>query len=353
MLKQFIAHVSQQHLFPTGREVLLAVSGGIDSVVLAHLMHSAGYPFAIAHCNFHLRPGDCDRDEAFVCSLARDYGVDIHVAQFQTNDYARTHGLSVEDAARQLRYQWFATLCRDHGYPALLTAHHRDDAGETFFLNRGGSYDENGYYNNSQYDQQVSIDFAHRRMLVGSRKSGTRYLWVFDLDEALSLPLEEMQITVNVGTPEYEGMPVTEVTRKIMGRDLGKCKALGQITVPVGKNKDTDVYSYSHQGHEIYGNYIYFYEGNAVEDENFPDTFQGVGYMTMFNYIGDVVVPRTKIQAMSETDIQKSLGITQSGYVEPESFKVKDGEIYLGFSSRDDASSLRKANILRYEVSEL
>lgn len=226
-------------------------------------------------------------------------------------------------------------------------------AGETFFLNRGGSYDENGYYNNSQYDQQVSIDFAHRRMLVGSRKSGTRYLWVFDLDEALSLPLEEMQITVNVGTPEYEGMPVTEVTRKIMGRDLGKCKALGQITVPVGKNKDTDVYSYSHQGHEIYGNYIYFYEGNAVEDENFPDTFQGVGYMTMFNYIGDVVVPRTKIQAMSETDIQKSLGITQSGYVEPESFKVKDGEIYLGFSSRDDASSLRKANILRYEVSEL
>ena len=135
MLKQFIAHVSQQHLFPTGREVLLAVSGGIDSVVLAHLMHSAGYPFAIAHCNFHLRPGDCDRDEAFVRSLARDYGVDIHVAQFQTNDYARTHGLSVEDAARQLRYQWFATLCRDHGYPALLTAHHRDDAGETFFIN--------------------------------------------------------------------------------------------------------------------------------------------------------------------------------------------------------------------------
>ncbi len=226
-------------------------------------------------------------------------------------------------------------------------------AGETFFLNRGGSYDENGYYHNSQYDQQVSIDFVHRRMLVGSRKSGTRYLWVFDLDEALNLPLEEMQITVKAGTPEYEGMPVTEVTRKIMGRDLGKCHALGQITVPVGKNTATDVYSYSHQGHEIYGNYIYFYEGNAVEDENFPDTFQGVGYMTMFNYIGDVVVPRTRITALSDTEVQKSLGITQSGYVEPESFKVKDGEIFLGFASRDDASSLRKANILRYAVSEL
>ena len=135
MLQQFIAHVSQQHLFPTGQQVLLAVSGGIDSVVLAHLMHSAGYPFAIAHCNFHLRPGDCDRDEAFVRSLAQTYGVPVHVAQFQTDEYARTHGLGTEDAARRLRYDWFAALCRNQGYPALLIAHHRDDSNETLFLN--------------------------------------------------------------------------------------------------------------------------------------------------------------------------------------------------------------------------
>ena len=135
MLQRFIAHVIQQHLFPTGQEVLLAVSGGIDSVVLAHLMHSAGFPYAIAHCNFHLRPDDCDRDEAFVRALARDYGVAIHVAQFQTGEYARQHGLGTEDAARRLRYDWFARLCGEHGYPALLTAHHRDDSNETFFLN--------------------------------------------------------------------------------------------------------------------------------------------------------------------------------------------------------------------------
>ena len=135
MLHQFIAHVSQQHLFPTGQQVLLAVSGGIDSIVLAHLMHSAGYPFAIAHCNFHLRPGDCDRDEAFVRSLAQEYDVPIHVAHFQTDEYARTHGLGTEDAARRLRYEWFADLCRDKGYPVLLTAQHRDDSNETFFLN--------------------------------------------------------------------------------------------------------------------------------------------------------------------------------------------------------------------------
>lgn len=135
MLQQFISHVTQQHLFPTGQQVLLAVSGGIDSVVLAHLMHSAGYPFAVAHCNFHLRPVDCDRDEAFVCALADRYQVPFHVAQFDTLAHAATHRLSVEEAARNLRYDCFRTLCQTHGYPAVLTAHHRDDAAETFFIN--------------------------------------------------------------------------------------------------------------------------------------------------------------------------------------------------------------------------
>ncbi len=115
--------------------MLLAVSGGVDSVVLAHLMHSAGYPFAIAHCNFHLRPGDCDRDEAFVKALAADYGVPFHVAQFDTHAYAASHRQSIEEAARRLRYDWFRQLCSLHGYPAILTAHHRDDSAETFFIN--------------------------------------------------------------------------------------------------------------------------------------------------------------------------------------------------------------------------
>lgn len=135
MLQRFISYVTQQHLFPTGQQVLLAVSGGVDSVVLAHLMHSAGYPFAIAHCNFNLRPGDCDRDEAFVRRLARRYRVPFHLARFDTLAHARSHGQSIEEAARQLRYDWFSTLCQEQGYPAVLTAHHRDDAAETFFIN--------------------------------------------------------------------------------------------------------------------------------------------------------------------------------------------------------------------------
>ena len=135
MLQKFIAHIQQQHLFPTGQQVLLAVSGGIDSTVLTHLMHSAGFPFAIAHCNFHLRPSDCDRDETFVRHLADTYAVPFHVAQFDTRAYASQHHQSIEQAARQLRYDFFEQLRQQHHYAAILTAHHRDDSTETFFLN--------------------------------------------------------------------------------------------------------------------------------------------------------------------------------------------------------------------------
>ena len=135
MLQSFTAHIQQQHLFPTGQQVLLAVSGGIDSVVLTHLMHSAEYPFAIAHCNFHLRPSDCDRDEAFVRKLASNYAVPFHVAHFDTQSHASSHHQSIEQAARQLRYDYFEQLLQQHHYAAILTAHHRDDATETFFLN--------------------------------------------------------------------------------------------------------------------------------------------------------------------------------------------------------------------------
>lgn len=98
-------------------------------------MASARYPFAIAHCNFHLRPDECDRDEHFVRQLAQHYGVPVFVAQCDTQDYARQHRLCIEDAARRMRYSFFEQLRSQHHYAAILTAHHRDDSVETFFLN--------------------------------------------------------------------------------------------------------------------------------------------------------------------------------------------------------------------------
>ena len=145
MLQRFTAFAAQQHLFPSGQTVLLAVSGGRDSVVMAHLFHRAGIPFEIAHCNFHLRPGDCDRDEAFVRQLAAAYGVACHVASFDTRAVAAATGESIEQAARRLRYEFFARIITHNNsklkthnsklITLLATAHHRDDSIETFFLN--------------------------------------------------------------------------------------------------------------------------------------------------------------------------------------------------------------------------
>ncbi len=135
MLQRFVDYIDRQHLFTKGEEVLLAVSGGRDSVAMADLMARAGFRFAVAHCNFNLRPGDCDRDQAFVRSLADRLGATFHTVSFDTRAVAAASGESIEEAARRLRYEWFAALCRDHGYPCVATAHHRDDSVETFFLN--------------------------------------------------------------------------------------------------------------------------------------------------------------------------------------------------------------------------
>ena len=115
--------------------VLVAVSGGRDSMVLAEKVRRSGGPFAVAHCNFHLRGADSDDDEALVRDWAAAHGVTCHVRAFDTEAFAAAEGISIEMAARKLRYRWFGQLCREHGYEAVLTAHHAGDNAETFFLN--------------------------------------------------------------------------------------------------------------------------------------------------------------------------------------------------------------------------
>jgi tRNA(Ile)-lysidine synthase len=125
----------EESLFPPGRNTLLAVSGGIDSVVMTDLFHKSEFPFGIAHANFHLRGEESDRDEQFVRSLAERYGVKVFVKHFDTAGYARKIKVSIQVAARELRYAWFDELMLKHGYDCVATAHHLDDQVETFLIN--------------------------------------------------------------------------------------------------------------------------------------------------------------------------------------------------------------------------
>ena len=115
--------------------VLVAVSGGRDSMVLAEKVRRSGGPFAVAHCNFRLRGAESDADEALVREWTGRMGVTCHVRAFDTEEVAASEGISLEMAARRLRYRWFGQLCREHGYEAVLVAHHAGDNAETFFLN--------------------------------------------------------------------------------------------------------------------------------------------------------------------------------------------------------------------------
>lgn len=124
-------------LVPEKETALLAVSGGIDSMCLASLFlnSSAGRRFAVAHCNFHLRGEDSDSDEALVAAWCGRNGVRYHKADFDTEQYASSHNVSIEMAARELRYDWFASLCRDKGYYGVAVAHNANDNAETLILN--------------------------------------------------------------------------------------------------------------------------------------------------------------------------------------------------------------------------
>ena len=135
LLKLFTDHVEKERLFDRSDKVLLAVSGGIDSVVMADLFAKAGYTFGIAHCNFQLRGKDSDSDEAFVKSLAEHYHVPIHCITFDTLAFAKSNKLSVEEAARKLRYDFFDDTIQNNDYQFVATAHHLNDSIETFFIN--------------------------------------------------------------------------------------------------------------------------------------------------------------------------------------------------------------------------
>lgn len=135
MLDPFKAHIKENFPALLQNKLLVACSGGLDSVALTHLCHAAGLTIALAHCNFGLRDAESDGDALFVKELGEQLGVTVFVTRFDTLGHANQYGVSVQMAARELRYAWFTTLLETHGFDKILTAHHLDDALETFLIN--------------------------------------------------------------------------------------------------------------------------------------------------------------------------------------------------------------------------
>ena len=136
MIQQRIKqYIEKEDLFSSGSKILIALSGGADSVALLCILHAAGYPCEAAHCNFHLRGEESNRDEQFVRQLCKKYGIHLHTIDFDTTRYAAEKHISIEMAARELRYNWFEEIRNQCRADVVAVAHHQDDSVETILLN--------------------------------------------------------------------------------------------------------------------------------------------------------------------------------------------------------------------------
>lgn len=135
MLDKFQNHITKNFPFLNGKKLLLATSGGLDSMVMVDLFSQLSYEIAIAHCNFQLRGVESFEDQNFVQNYADSKGINLFLTQFDTETFAKDYKLSTQVAARQLRYSWFYELLETQQYDYILTAHHADDNLETFLIN--------------------------------------------------------------------------------------------------------------------------------------------------------------------------------------------------------------------------
>src|ERR1035437_8958594 len=135
MLNKFLQYIKKEKLFTQKNKLLVAVSGGNDSMALCRLLQEAGYTFSVAHCNFKLRGIEADNDATFVENYCLQNKIKHFYTAFETNTYAIKNKLSTQMAARELRYKWFDELIKKNKFDYLLTAHHLNDNIETFFIN--------------------------------------------------------------------------------------------------------------------------------------------------------------------------------------------------------------------------
>ncbi|MBK7289276.1 MAG: tRNA lysidine(34) synthetase TilS [Chitinophagaceae bacterium] len=186
LLQRFQNNIKLNYLFSSKDKLLLAVSGGVDSVVFCELCKQAGFDFTIAHCNFQLRGAESERDEQFVRNLGKKYDVEVFVKKFDTEKYATENKLSTQEAARNLRYEWFGELMNSQlsignveNPIHLLTAHHADDNAETIAMNffRGtGLHGLTGIPSKNEYIKRPLLEFSKDELLAFAKENNLEFV---------------------------------------------------------------------------------------------------------------------------------------------------------------------------------
>ncbi|MEM5566879.1 tRNA lysidine(34) synthetase TilS [Psychroserpens sp. AS72] len=171
----FSNHIAKNLSFLKESKLLIAVSGGLDSVVLTHLCHQLNLNMSLAHCNFNLRGNESDGDEEFVLELAENLELEVFIESFSTEEFAKQHKLSTQVAARELRYNWFFDVAESLNFDYILTAHHADDNLETFLINLTRGTGLSGLTGIPEINDNIVrplLPFS-REELVGYAKSNT------------------------------------------------------------------------------------------------------------------------------------------------------------------------------------
>jgi len=194
---RFTYFINLNNLFSSKDKLILAISGGVDSVVLCELCKQAGFDFTIAHCNFQLRGEESERDEKFVRNLGDKYKVEVNVKKFETEKFAEENKMSIQEAARELRYKWFAELASDRwivGYDKkqirklmrqprtithVLTAHHADDNAETVLMNfcRGtGLWGLAGIHSSYLFVTRPLLNFTKEEIIQFAKENNLKFV---------------------------------------------------------------------------------------------------------------------------------------------------------------------------------
>jgi len=171
----FKKHISAHFPALADQKILVACSGGLDSIVLLHLLQKIGFTLGVAHCNFKLRGAHSDADLSFVETIAGNLGVPVFTTVFDTKTYAKTQGVSTQVAARELRYEWFYSTATANGYDRIATGHHADDDLETFFINLSrvtGLRGLTGIASNTEQLIRPLLPFSRAQIMQFAKKEG-------------------------------------------------------------------------------------------------------------------------------------------------------------------------------------